>query len=90
MTIKIFSKPACPFCDMAKNYLRQNGFEFQEIDISQDVQARDFIASQGHRTVPQIYFEDRCFVPGGWQGLKDLSRDDIEQRLQQFREEIAQ
>ena len=77
MTLTVYSKTVCPYCVQAKNYLKQNNIDFQEINIEQDEQAREFIMSQGHRTVPQIYFLGRVFVEGGWQGLSKMSREDI-------------
>jgi glutaredoxin-like protein NrdH len=81
MKLTVYSKPACPYCDMAKNYLTKNNFDYDVIDISQDSAAREFIMSQGHRTVPQIYLGDQCFVAGGWQGLSALSPDEIQQKI---------
>ena len=43
--------------------------------------AREFITEQGHRTVPQIYFQGKLFVEGGFQGLSKLSTDEIRTRM---------
>ena len=86
MTLTVYSKPACPFCDMAKNYLTKNDIDYKVVDISEDTAAREFIMSQGHRTVPQIYLDTECFVAGGWQGLSKLTPDDIRQRITNIRQ----
>ena len=75
--LTVYSKTVCPYCVQAKNYLKQNNIDFTEINIEQDEQAREYIMGQGHRTVPQIYFQGRIFVEGGWQGLSKMSREDI-------------
>lgn len=81
MTLTVYSKTVCPYCVQAKNYLKQNKIDFEEINIEQDDQARDFIMSQGHRTVPQIYLNGELFVSGGWEGLSKMGIDTIRQRL---------
>jgi glutaredoxin len=53
----------------AKNLLKLKGVEFQEVKIDEDATAKDFVLSEGHRTVPQIYKDGRVLVEGGYQGL---------------------
>ncbi len=36
----------------------------------------------GHRTVPQIYYNGKLFVDGGWQGLSKLSREEIMREIE--------
>jgi glutaredoxin-like protein NrdH len=79
--LTVYSKPVCPYCDMAKNFLTKNNFEFDVVDISEDPAAREFIMSQGHRTVPQIYWGTECFVAGGWQGLSAMTPTQVQQRI---------
>jgi glutaredoxin len=68
----------------AKNYLKQNNIPFTEVDVEKQPEALEFIRSQNHRTVPQIYLNGKLFVPGGWQGLSSMTpeqiRDEIELR----------
>ena len=75
--ITVYSKTVCPYCVNAKNYLRSKNIEFTEINIEENDEAREFIQAQGHRTVPQIYFQGKVLVEGGWQGLSKMSREDI-------------
>ncbi len=81
MSLTVYSKTVCPYCVNAKNYLKSKNIPFQEINIEQDSPAREFIQSQGHRTVPQIYFEGKLFVEGGFQGLSKLSEAEIRDRM---------
>lgn len=67
--VTVYSKNNCPFCVQAKNLLKLKGIEFQEVKIDEDVEAREFVLAQGHRTVPQIYNGDALLVEGGYQGL---------------------
>lgn len=67
--ITVYSKNNCPFCVQAKNLLKLKGLEYQEVKIDEDASAREFVLSQGHRTVPQIYKDGALLVEGGYQGL---------------------
>jgi glutaredoxin 3 len=67
--ITIYSKHNCPYCVQAKNLLKQKGIVFEEINIEETPSAREFIVSEGHRTVPQIYQDGKLLVEGGFTGL---------------------
>lgn len=76
--IKVYSKKNCVFCDRAKTLLDQKEIPFHEIKVDEDESAKEFIVEQGHRTVPQIYFDDELLVEGGYQGLVKLTEDDFQ------------
>jgi len=86
--LTIYSKTVCPYCVQAKNYLRQNNIDYREVNIEQDESARDFIMSQGHRTVPQIYLNGKLFVEGGWTGLSNMTAQDIRSEIE-LRHELS-
>jgi glutaredoxin 3 len=67
--VTVYSKNNCPFCVQAKNLLKLKGIDFQEVKIDEDSDAKEFVLSEGHRTVPQIYKDGRVLVEGGYQGL---------------------
>jgi glutaredoxin len=67
--ITVYSKNNCPFCVQAKNLLTNKGIGFTEVKIDEDSDAKDFILSKGHRTVPQLYKDGTLLVEGGYQGL---------------------
>lgn len=71
--ITLYSKPNCPFCVMAKNYLDTNQFEYEVIDITETPEAREFLLNEGHKTMPQIYHNGKLLVQGGAQALTRLS-----------------
>ena len=77
MMLTIYSKNNCPFCEQAKNFLKLKNINFGEINIDQDPEARRFITEHGHRTVPQIYFNNKIFVEGGFQGLSKMTTEEI-------------
>lgn len=79
--LTVYSKANCPFCDQAKNLLKLKNIEFEEIRVDLQPEAREFIVSEGHRTVPQIYKDGKVFVEGGFQGLSRLTEDQLKERL---------
>jgi glutaredoxin len=75
--LTIYSKAACSFCDQAKALLKSKDIPFTEVRIDEDQSAREFIVSEGHRTVPQIYKDGKLFVKGGFQGLRALNNEEL-------------
>jgi len=67
--ITVYSKALCGYCDMAKQWLTRNGFEYEEIRVDMNPEARQFIINEGHRTMPQIYHNGKLLVAGGGQAL---------------------
>lgn len=63
MIIKIYSTPTCPFCYVLKNYLKENGFEFEEIDISKETAKREeLIKKTGLATLPVVEINGQLIV----------------------------
>ena len=79
--LTVYSKNNCPFCDQAKHLLKTNGFDYEEIKIDENPEARDWLVAQGHRTAPQIYLGETLFVEGGYQGLAKLNAEQIQERI---------
>jgi len=67
--VTVYSKNNCPYCTQAKNLLRSRGVAFEEINIEEQPEAREFILAEGHRTMPQIYQDGKILVAGGYMGL---------------------
>ena len=74
VTVVMYVTLFCPYCDRAKALLAQKGIIPVVIDISTDDQKRqDMIErSQGRKTVPQIFIDDRHI--GGCDELYDLNK----------------
>lgn len=79
--LTVYSKNNCPFCVQAKNLLTLKNVPFNEIKIDENQTAKEFILSEGHRTVPQIYKGSKLFVEGGYQGLSKLTEDQLKDKL---------
>lgn len=53
--IRVFSTPSCPYCFTLKEYLKERGFDFDDIDVSQDKTALDeMINKSGQMSVPVL------------------------------------
>jgi glutaredoxin len=68
MTLTIYTKNNCPFCDRAKSLLESRGVAYNTINLEQQPDAREFLVDQGLRSVPQI-FNGTTLLQGGYQGL---------------------
>lgn len=86
--LTIYSKTVCPFCVSAKTYLKNLDIPFHDVNIEHDAEAREFVTSQGLRTVPQIFFGGKIFVQGGWGGLSKMSAEEIRNEIE-LRESLA-
>ena len=79
--LTVYSKNNCPFCEQAKNLLTTKKIAFEVIEIDEDDVAREWLLEQRHRTVPQIYRDGKLFVEGGFQGLKKLTDEQLNEML---------
>jgi glutaredoxin 3 len=71
--VRIYTTLICPYCIRAKMLLRARGIEYEEIDVTGDRAARQWLAElTGRRTVPQIFIRDEAI--GGFDELHALSR----------------
>ena len=53
--IKVYSTPTCPYCVTLKNFLKEKGFEFEDIDVSQSQELlNEMVEKSGQMGVPVI------------------------------------
>jgi len=61
--IKVYSTPTCPYCQMAKEFLKDKGVEFEDVDVSQNQEAaQEMIKKSGQTGVPQIEINGRIII----------------------------
>jgi glutaredoxin 3 len=61
--VKIYTTPTCHYCHMAKEYFGEHGVEFQEFDVSQDVEARqEMVEVSGQMGVPVIMINGEMVI----------------------------
>jgi glutaredoxin-like YruB-family protein len=62
-SVKVFSTPTCPYCHMAKAYLKQKNVLFEDIDVAQDrAQAMQMVQRSGQMGVPQLWIDNAVVV----------------------------
>jgi len=62
-SVKIFTTPTCAYCKMAKEFFKQNNIQYEELDVTQNAQARDeMINKSGQMGVPVIFVGDDIVV----------------------------
>lgn len=59
----------------AKDLLNANNIEFKEVNIEENADAKDFVLTEGHRAVPQIY-EGNTLYCKGFAGLVNKIAED--------------
>lgn len=53
--IKIYTTDSCPWCDKAKSYLKAQNLEFTELNVQDDMEARDeMIKKSRQMSVPVL------------------------------------
>jgi len=61
--VKVYSTPTCVYCKTLKGYLKKNGIEFEDIDISKDEQQlQKMIKDSGQMGVPVIDIDGEIVV----------------------------
>ena len=61
--VKIYSTPTCPFCMMAKKFLKENNIDFDDIDVSTDqIRVQEMIKKSGQMAVPVIDIDGEIIV----------------------------
>ena len=65
MTVKVYSTPTCPYCKLAKEFLKEKGIAFSDIDVSADpAAANEMVKKSGQMGVPVIDINGQIIV--GW------------------------
>jgi len=61
--VKVYGTATCPWCIRAKQFLKENNIDFQNIDISGNQQAADeLVQKSGQMGVPVIDIEGEIIV----------------------------
>ena len=91
MNIKMITKSDCPFCHMAKNWLKEHAFDYEEDLIDNEEDRLAFYQTINGATeplgvpntrrvnsVPQIFIDDKRI--GGYDELMKISDDLLKKR----------
>ena len=65
MNITIYSTPSCPYCKLTKDYLKEQGIAFTDIDVAANpTAANEMVKKSGQMGVPVIDIDGLIIV--GW------------------------
>lgn len=57
--IKVYGTDTCPKCNIAKQYLKKRGVQFEAINILDAPEVADKLASQGVMSLPVVMLGDK-------------------------------
>ena len=62
-TVTVFSTPTCPYCKMAKSFLKESNIDFKDVDVAADDKAaQEMIEKSGQMGVPVIEIDGKIIV----------------------------
>jgi len=69
--VKVYSTPTCPYCNTAKDFLKENNIEFSEYDVSKDIEARnEMLEISGQMGVPVIIIDEEIIIGFNKEAIK--------------------
>ena len=61
--VRVFSTSICPYCVALKEFLKERNIEFEEIDVSKDLEVqKEMIEKSGQMGVPVIEIDEEVIV----------------------------
>ena len=70
-SVKVYSTPACPWCHKAKDFLKANNIEFEDIDVSVNQEASDeMVKKSGQMGVPVLDIDGQIIVGFDQEAIK--------------------
>ncbi|NQV04453.1 MAG: glutaredoxin family protein [Candidatus Omnitrophica bacterium] len=62
-SVKVYSTSSCPYCHRAKDFLKENNVQFEDIDVGRDPDAgKEMIDKSGQMGVPVIDIDGQIIV----------------------------
>mgnify|MGYP002641432717 CR=1 FL=1 len=61
--VKVYSTPTCPWCIKVKDFLKEKGIEYEDIDVASNEEARkEMIEKSGQMGVPVLDVKGKVIV----------------------------
>lgn len=61
--IKVYSTPTCPYCHIVKNYLKEKGLAFEDINIAENTAAGEkMVEKSGQMGVPVLDIDGKIII----------------------------
>jgi glutaredoxin-like YruB-family protein len=72
-SVTIYSTPTCHFCEMSKEFFKENGVTYKEYNVAADLEKRqEMIQKSGQMGVPVIFVGDELVVGFDKEKLSEL------------------
>lgn len=69
-TVTIYSTPTCHFCHLAKDYFNEQGIQFTDYNVAEDMEKRkEMVELTGQMGVPVIMINEEGKDPVGMVGF---------------------
>lgn len=78
--IKVYTTSSCVYCKLAKKFLDNRGVEYQELDVSQDAEAREELGKLSSG-VPVIDVNGKVFI-----GFNPSDTSELEKAIKEIKE----
>jgi glutaredoxin 3 len=70
--VKVFSTPICPWCKRVKQFLETNGIKYQDLNVADDINAREEMINTTHQmAVPTIIIDSEFVIGYNEKALKE-------------------
>lgn len=71
--VTVYSTSTCPYCTMAKDFLKENKVEFEEIDVSENEEkAKEMVQKSGQMGVPVLDIDGEIIIGFDKEKIKEL------------------
>ena len=62
-TVKVYSTPTCPYCVRAKQFLKDNNVNFEDVDVSlNETEAEQMVEKSGQMGVPVLDIDGQIII----------------------------
>ena len=63
MTVKVYTTNVCPYCIVAKDFLKQHNIEYEEINVQENHEAaKEMIEKSGQMGVPVLDIDGKIII----------------------------
>lgn len=62
--VKIYSTSTCPYCEMAKEYLKRHKVKYENYDVSNDQKAQEEMVKKSHQMGVPVIDIDGIIIVG--------------------------
>lgn len=69
MTVTVYTKPGCVQCNATYRALDKAEIEYSKLDVSQNLEAYEYLKELGHMQMPVVEVRDGDDVSDSWTGF---------------------